>query len=128
MTNLRFQNMGFVAQFRGLITLYDIYKINKEIYGHPEFANHLFQIFDLSEAKIKPDEEASQILSEHAAIDLASSYTNKNVKVATIATDPEIIKLITIYEEESRKFESPWEFATFDNFDDAMNWIGIKKI
>lgn len=61
-------------------------------------------------------------IEERAAVDSAAAMSNPNIKVAIVATDPEIIKLA----EEYAKHElTPYPTQIYSSLEDARAWTEI---
>lgn len=122
-SNFEFIDDGFIARFSGRVSLNDILSVNIALNAHPAFNQHQFQLFDFSDATIVPNNEAEEELENHAIADYGFSIRKRKVKVATVATDPEIIRLADIYQTDSKKLGNSWLFQIFDNFDEALTWV-----
>lgn len=106
------------VQIKGVITFEDLMEMNNKIYGDARFDSLNCQIVDyreIDQANISNDE--IEIIS---SLEKASSYWNKNIKIANIASASKTIELIEFYSEMLKG--SGWQFAIFTSKEEALEW------
>lgn len=113
------EDKGIYIKWFGIISAEENIRLNGEIYGTKLFETIDYQIGDFLDAEYATFSERDIYII--ATLEKQASRWNKNLKVAHIANDPEIINAIRSYELNMR--ESGWEFGLFDNLEDARKWV-----
>ena len=116
---ITWEEKGMLIKWFGQATAAENIQSNGEIYGDERFDNIKYQIADFLDADLTKfsDKDASVI----AILENQASIWNKNLKVAHITKDKEVIRLIKIYEAQMEK--SGWQFMIFDNLKEAREWV-----
>lgn len=116
---INWEKNGVYIKWDGIITVEDNIKSNGEMYGKSIFDNIDYQIADFLDADFSyfNEKEASVI----GKLELKASTWNKNIKVAHITKNTDVIKLIKNYE--SQMEDSGWEFMIFDTIEKARIWV-----
>ena len=120
--SVEYRNRGFFIVHKGVVTVDEINKVNGTIHGHGEFDTHRFQVVNLLEADFS--QIAKDDSEEPAATDFVASMTPAKVKVALVAADEVAVQFCKAYIDESKRFNSPWEFEIFAELDAALVWVG----
>lgn len=112
---------GIVWRFYGDVTAQEISNANDEFYTDERSDRAKFQIIDALE--VRSVEWSELDIGITAAYDIGADRIIKKIRVAYIATDPEIIEKLEKYIEISRLLNSSWQFEGFRNANDARMWI-----
>jgi len=119
------ETKGVLWQYTGIVTTHDVVNSNNEFYGDPRSEDIFYQLVDGSQIeKLELDESALELL---AATDYAAALTIRQLKIAFVATRPEIIAFFQTYIDHANEFNSNWQYKTFNNIDSARRWIAIKN-
>ena len=116
------ERAGIVWKFDGHVTAEEIEQANDEFYSDERSDLARFQIIDAM--RVTSVEWTPQDIVSAAALDIGSEHTLKGLRVAYVAADPDIMRLIENYADISRRLNSSWEFQGFDNLRDARDWVG----
>lgn len=111
---------GIHWQFYGDVTAQEISEANEEFYRDPRSDSAEFQIIDAIEVTHVEWEEKK--IKEIAAHDKGASHLIKDLKVAYISDDPEIVSKLEKYIEISEKLNSSWKFRGFKDLETAREW------
>lgn len=107
------------VKFKGIVTAQDLIDANNYLISNSEFENIHNQIFDFTEITgffiSKGDIEMI------AAMDKAQAEWNKEMKVAVVSTDEQVLEINKKY----RKIleGSGWEIKDFNSLKEAQKWI-----
>lgn len=112
---------GIVWEFFGDVTAEEIDRANAEFYSNPRSDDAKFQIID---ARRVDSVEWNEIeISTAAAYDVGADRTIKNIKVAYVAVDVEIVSKLEKYIDIARRLSSSWQFKGFEDISAAREWI-----
>ncbi len=117
---LIYRDAGFIIRFFGHTSIDDLNQGNGEIQGHEEFDTHRYQIVDFREADLSGISLDSA--QEPAVMDVIASSTNIYVRIALVPSDSHSFILCKEFAEQSLTLGSPWEYAIFYNYDEALEW------
>lgn len=113
---------GVVWVYSGQVTAEEIESANREFYGDPRSDRTRYQIIDTRQ--VDGVEWGDRSIKTTAAQDSGAERTLKNVKVAYVATDPEIVSMMEGYVEISKALNSSWTFQGFEDLESAREWVG----
>ena len=99
--------------------IFGFYNDERSNYVHHE-------IFDCSEA-------TEILISKQDALffagtDVGRSKSLKEVKLAFVATEPQILELIQIYINAFNRISHKWQFKIFETTREAVNWVETDRI
>lgn len=118
---IQWEEKGVYIKSSGQITAKDNLQLNGELYGNKNFDTIEYQISDLLDADLSIlNKKDISVISQ---LDFSASVWNKDLKVAHITKNTELIRLIKIYEERMEK--SGWQFMIFDTVEEARKWVSI---
>ena len=115
------EDRGIVWRFRDYVTADEIEAANEEFYADERSDDAKYQIIDAS--KVTGVEWDDSAITAAAAMDLGAETGIKNVKVAYVAPDADIMALIEKYADISRRMNSSWHFRGFTTLEEAREWI-----
>ena len=110
---------GVYRIFSGKITGQEVLQSVQEVESDNRFDNIRYVInnfLDVTEIGVSPKD-----IKIIAAIDTAAALTNPDIKIAQIATDPQIKALNILYSEVTGN--SPYPTQVFSNLEDARKWL-----
>jgi len=118
---LRYNDGGFVAVFKGNVTIDELNSANGEMHGHFDFDNHRYQIVDLLEANL--DSVCDEDTEFPAVTDsIASETTVRKVKVAFVVEESYALSIVNGYVEHARRLVPKWKFGVFSTPEVAFTW------
>ena len=112
--------VGIVWEFYGDVTAEEIQNANNEFYEDARSDKAKYQIIDA--LKVKSVEWNEIDISVVAAHDIGANHSIKDLNVAYVADDDEIISKLEKYIEISRRMETSWRFMGFKSLKDAKEW------
>lgn len=114
---------GVYRKYTGLLTGSLIREAVEKVEGDERFDKIRYVLNDyLDVTKIDvSDFELNTI----AAIDSVASETNKRIKIAQVATSPDIIDLVTSYDKKLQ--DNTYTTKVFSNVADARKWVEEEK-
>lgn len=116
---IQWEEKGVYIKSSGIITSKDNVQLNGELYGKKNFDTIEYQISDLLDADLSIlNEKDISVISQ---LDFSASVWNKNLKVAHVTKNSELIRLIKLYENKMGK--SGWKFMIFNTVEDARKWV-----
>ena len=117
--NITWETEGLLIKWYGNATPEENIKSNGEIYGNDKFDSIKYQIADFLDANTSQfsDKETSVV----AKLESKASIWNRNLKVAHVATDPDLIYQIKLYEQMLK--DTNWQFGIFSSVNDARKWV-----
>jgi hypothetical protein len=113
------EQAGVHVRLTGQVTGLDIKQVDREIYGHETFDGMRYTIYDFTQAEdfsVSLDE-----MREVAAMDLAASTTNPNLRIALVAATETVRIANSVYETAAP--ELPWDAREFDTLNEARRWL-----
>lgn len=117
--NIKWGKKVVYVKFRGIVTAQDLIDANNYLISNSEFENIHNQIFDFDEITgffiSKGDIEMI------AAMDKAQAEWNKEMKVAVVTTDEQVIEINKKYKKILEG--SGWEIKDFKTLKEAQEWI-----
>jgi len=121
----KWEDRGIRWEFFGDVTAEEIEKANKEFYNDERSDRAKYQIVDAT--KISTVEWNDLEIVKTAAYDIGAGHVIKNLKVAYVAHNKEIVSKIEKYIEISKRLNSSWIFKGFDDFESAREWVTSKQ-
>lgn len=119
--NTIWEKRGVMWRFYGDVTAEEISNANDEFYTDERSDRTRYQIIDA--LQVTSVEWTEQDISVTAAYDIGADRIIKNVKVAYVANDEEIISKLEKYIEISIKLNSSWQFRGFTELQPAKRWV-----
>jgi len=107
--------------YSGDISKRDLEHANADVHGDNRTYKLLASIWDFTKCNmqdIKPED-----LHYTIVVDLGSSKTIKNHKIALVVVEPHSIRLCETYINKSIDIGSPWDFMIFNSLDGIDEWI-----
>lgn len=114
------QERGILWEFYGDVTADEIEEANTDFYRDERSDRARFQIIDARQ--VTSVEWAERDIKITAAYDIGAASVLKDVKVAYVADNVEILSLLDQYAELSRRLTSSWQFQGFTDLDSALDW------
>lgn len=118
------ENDGVLSQFDGIFSSEIHNKALNALFGDSRIDDIKYIIGDYSKVSDnflnENDVEYSLAMTTGAATYL------KDIKIALVAVDKEIIDLCKYYIELASRFNTTWEVRLFDNIDAARDWASSK--
>lgn len=111
---------GIVWEFEGDVTAEEIQRANAEFYGDERSDSSKYQIIDATD--VTSVEWTEIDINVTAAYDIGADRSVKNLKVAYVARDEEIVELLEKYVGISRRMNSSWKFEGFRDMSSARAW------
>lgn len=123
--DLNYIDSGFVAIFKGEVTIEELNEANGEIQGHSNFDDHNYQIVDLLAADLSTVTEED---TEFPAVtDSVASVSRWNVKVALVVTEEHALSIVNSYVRYAQQLTPRWQFAVFSTRGDALQWAKYRR-
>ncbi len=107
--------------YHGVVDLAEVEAANAEFYNSEKSDRASYQLVDTS--RIEEFVISKLDFKKVAAVDVASSQVNKKMKVAVVATNPDVISNTEDYIDTSRRLNSTWEIKIFSEITTARDWI-----
>lgn len=117
--NISWEEKGMYIKIWDEFSAEENLQLNGEIYGNKNFDAIKYQIADFLEADTSMF--TTNDIKVISRLEFHASVWNKSLKVAHITRDANFIKYVKLYE--SQMEGSGWEFAIFDNLEDARKWV-----
>lgn len=117
----QWESKGIVWKFYGDVTATEISNANDEFYSNPQSDKAKYQIIDA--LQVTTVEWSELNIKKTAAYDIGANRVIKDLKVAYVADNDEIISKLENYIEISRHLNSSWQFKGFHEMDDAREWV-----
>jgi len=114
------ETKGVVKRFFGHVTSNELFQAGVDLQGNVRFDQLKYVINDF--LGIQGFSFSSGDVEELSAIDNAASGTNKNLKLAIIASDPGIIALANQYASSPMNI---YPFRIFSTLGDGRAWLGL---
>ena len=111
---------GILWEFYGDVTAQEIEEANDEFFRDERSGWAMYQIIDAR--RVTSVAWSDRDIRKTAAFDIGAQHTIKNVKVAYVSRDEEIISKLEQYVAISRRMNSSWQFKGFADIDDARAW------
>lgn len=111
---------GIIWEFYGDVTAREIEAANAEFYGDARSDSAKHQIIDAG--RVTSVEWNEIDISKTAGYDIGADRSVKNLRVAYVADDAEIISKLEKYIEISRNMNSSWQFKGFRDVAAARAW------
>ncbi len=111
------EKRGIYRKYQGFITGLDLLNAVREVEGDARFDQIRYVINDFSE--VTEQAISQQDLEEVAALDYAAAFSNPNIRLAVVATDPSITEMASLYSEFS---DSPYPTEIFSEIESARAW------
>ena len=107
-----------IISLEGRVNFSDISDIDEKLYADPRFGGLQYQIWDFTQIEklVMSSPEASIL----GVLDRNSSVWKKQVKMAMVTGEKEIIELIREYEKELKG--TNWLVGIFGDLETARNW------
>lgn len=112
---------GLIKKHFGQVRGGDILNANRMAEEDFRFASLRYVINDFSECTeviVSPAE-----IEEIAAIDSAAAVTNPNIRLAIVATHPDVVAASTAYANDPL---TPFAARVFSSIDAARSWLGLR--
>ncbi len=113
---------NFIVTFDEEISYQDIIKANDLILKDVRFDQMEYQIFDYS--KVLENILEDNVVEVISRLDIAATVWNQGVKVATVSANPQMRKMLELYNEKMKK--TSWLTKSFDCKEDAIKWCAEK--
>lgn len=97
-----------------------------KLFGDPRIDNIKYIIGDYSD--VNGDLLNKESVEYPVAMTTGASSYLKNIKVALVATDKNIIELCRYFIELSNSINNSWEVRIFDDVDTARDWIAGRQV
>lgn len=109
---------GIYWHFSGAVSAAEAKQSNLDVYGNPRFDDIRYQIADFLDVTSFHADDAD--LHEISTIDGVAAIYSRAVKVALIATDPKVIRLLEAYCQTIAG--TPWQARIFHNLEEGRSW------
>ena len=119
--NTHWEAHGILWTFHGDVTAQEIAEANDDFYSDERSDRAAYQIIDASE--VDHVEWSDRNITETAAHDIGAARVIKNLKVAYVARDEEIISKMEKYIDIARQQNASWQFEGFQDIRRARAWI-----
>ena len=108
-----------------MVSMQELEEGNNEFYSNPRSDYVKYQIWDTTGAEkiIVSDPE----IEFFAAVDLAASYSIRNIKVAFVGNDPKIRSQMETFIKHSIELGSTWIMKMFSDIEHAREWVESAK-
>ncbi len=113
------QKRGLVRRFNGKITAKEIVNANLSLHGDARFDDLLYVINDFTLLEDFEVTDADIMLI--SSIDQIATLTNPLLKIAIVATMPDLLSWIEAYMAQME--ESAYECQLFSTFKEAEEWV-----
>jgi hypothetical protein len=110
-----------IISLKGHVDFKDIDTADGMLYGDSRYEKMEFQIFDMTD--VENFNISKQDMQVIGVMDKNSSLWNKKMKVALVAKNESIVKLIEVYIEVMKATE--WHIKIFPELDEALKWCNI---
>lgn len=110
---------GVYRAFSGKVTGKELLQSIQQVEADKRFDTIKYVINNFLE--VTEIDVSSRDIKVIAAIDAAAALSNPDIKIAQVATNPQIEKLNEIYS--SISGQSPYPTKVFNNVEDARRWI-----
>lgn len=111
---------GILWVYEGDVTAQEIEDANGEFYADARSDDVEYQIIDAS--RVTNVEWSDRDIAVVAAHDIGAEQVIKNVRVAFVATDAEIMSRIEKYMDIARRMTPSWDFHGFSDLAEARRW------
>jgi len=115
------EDEGIYWLYRGIVTEKEVLDSNYAFYSNPKSLDYRYQIIDGLE--VESFDLNPSVLQELAALDSSHAITQKNLKLAFIATKPNVIDTFKDYMKYSRMLRNHWQMKWFMHIHEARQWI-----
>lgn len=112
---------GITWVFYDDVSAAEIRRANEEFFLDQRSETARYQIIDAR--RVNYLEWKEQEIKETSAIDFGALPVIPDLKVAFVATKPEVILAIDKYLEVSKRLNSSWHFEKFQYLQDAQQWV-----
>ena len=115
---LIWEHRGVIKHFSGFVTGPEIFQAGMDAEGDSRFDDYRYAIndfLDCTGSSISPD-----LVDEVAAVDLVAARVNRKIRIAVVATAPEIIVAATQY---ANSPMNVYPTRIFSNRKDARAWL-----
>ena len=119
--SVEWKERGAHWKFTGIVTGQEILQADLDLYGDERFDNLSYALFDFSGGTSFALTEKE--MKEIAYLDMASTPTNPNIKLAIVASHDVMKKMSGLYAEYMEL--SPWETKIFDTVEEAKQWLNL---
>jgi len=120
---LIWENQGVRFVFEGYVTTDEVNEANAAFYKDPRSDRVRYQISD--NRRITGYEWDPFEINKIAAFDKGASESLRKMQVAIICVQEEDIKAAKHYIQMSKRLNSSWQFAIFDDLPSAHKWLGV---
>ena len=117
--NITWEPQGVFIKWFDKCTYKENIEANGMLYGDKRFDSILYQISDILDADTSTF--TNQDVTIIAKLEMKATVWNKNMLVAHITKNKELIEQIRLYEAEMK--DSNWRFGIFDSLEEARTWI-----
>jgi hypothetical protein len=114
------ENSGLLIKWWGSATSSEMIRLQEEGHARPDFDNLHYSIHDFSECDhiVSSKED----LQYSAAIDRAASLSNKNILIALVSSNPEVLEAVDGY---MGMGLSPYPIRVFSSMEGARAWVTL---
>lgn len=108
-----------VTKWTGLVTGEELLAFIKTGHAHPDFDGLCYSLHDFTECTGTAFSHSS--IEELAAMDSAGAISNPHIKVAVVATRPDVLSVVRDYIGTEL---SPYPVRVFPDAEEARSWLG----
>lgn len=119
--NTEWENKGIIWKFYDHVSAQEIEDANAEFYGDERSDRSKYQIIDALNVSSLEWNEID--IASAAAHDIGAERIIKNMKVAYVAKDEDIIAKLEKYIDISKRLNSSWKFKGFEDLLQAKKWV-----
>lgn len=119
--NTVWEQQGIVWTYGGHVTAREIEQANEAFYNDDRSERARYQIIDA--LRVRSVEWNDRNIKVAAAYDIGAETVVKHVKVAYVATAPDIIAKMEKYVELARTLNATWQFRGFRDLAAARAWV-----
>ena len=116
------EDHGIVWTYHGDVTAREIADANDGFYSDERSERIRYQIIDARD--VTSVEWSDRDIAMTAGYDIGAERSIKEVKVAYVAVNADIVAKLEKYIAISRTLNSSWQFRGFDTLANAREWVG----
>lgn len=114
------EEKGFVFRFRGALTMPEVLEVDRIAWEDPDWDKHQYEIWNFLEAEVSTFTPEDALIA--ATIDNVSFEVTRDLMVAMIAVEKDVLKLCRVYIDATDI--APGNVRIFKTESDARAWIG----
>ena len=118
---ITWEDKGLHALFGEFLDMADVEAVNKSLLGNIRFDDIEYMVWDLADVAFSSASEEDFNVIAH--IDHNVSRHTTRLANIFITDDPKLVRLITLYIEQSQRLNTPWALQIFSTRQEAKAWL-----